>query len=699
MKNSTTTLFAILLLSLNSLAQTTKVVRPGQNNVPITEVQFNHNGNTITQTTEASGTLVNTDKAVELTYVKVNDGTTKVLSNFNSLGAVIRNNNFTSSTSGVGVYKTGSSIGSPNSSTWEDAMVNSGSDNNVLNYLYYDHSKNVPSGADFDIVWTKGWENSDYLLVGERNGNTCFALTPLDSNGNVISSAYKLQFGNCYGSVRAEYDWNIGFAPTNITNQPMVFTVIKMSTFNTDKNIFGFRIDNTGDADPKFFGLSDVTFEDNPNNPLIGGISGFVFNDANGLKNNIVDGSAINKPEGNQLYASLINSSDLVVETTEVDENGYYEFLNLEADTYEVVLSTNNGTIGQSAPAASLPTYWNYMGEHVGSGSGSDGNTNGVLTSISVNTAFVENVNFGIEKSPESENKSKTIGVPTFGQEDALTASNSYPQVEGSDYEDGSLGENNIFVVTDTTSMNGNELYYNGVRVALNSAINNFDFSNLTVKYVGDQSTSFAFNYFFKDAAEMDDETPAEYSINWMSALPVKWLDYNAVYVSDMNAVVVQWSTSQEINNSHFEVLRSSNGSTFELLGTQLGQGNFQGVTAYEFIDATAELGMTYYYKIQQVDFDGKNSATDVMLVDLNQGNNNVRVYPNPFNSSLDVTSVDKKFNTITITDMAGKVFVNESTVNMDAFTTLSTQDWPTGMYLCTFKGANDVHTIKLIKK
>lgn len=104
MKSTTITAIAVLL-SINLFAQTTRVVRPGQYNVPITEVQFEHNGTTITQTSEASGTIANTNKAVSLHYIKINDyGNTKTLSNFNSLGATIVNSNFSRSVTGVGVY-------------------------------------------------------------------------------------------------------------------------------------------------------------------------------------------------------------------------------------------------------------------------------------------------------------------------------------------------------------------------------------------------------------------------------------------------------------------------------------------------------------------------------------------------------------------------------------------------------------------
>ncbi len=700
MKIITTTTLTVLLLSLNSFAQSTRVVRPGSYNVPITEVQFTHNGSTITQTSEASGTLVNTNKAVDLNYVKIDDdGTIKTLSNFNSLGAAIVNNNFSGSVSGVGVYNEGSTVKADNQSSWEAAMVESGSNGNVLNYLYYDGARNVPSGSDFDMIWTKGWESTDFLLVAERNGNTCFALTPLDSNGDVISAAYKLQFGKCNGSVRSEYDWNIGYAPTNITNQPMVFTVIRVSEFNTSNIIFGFRIDNTGDADPKFFGLSDVTFEDNPNNPMMGGVSGTLFNDADGLVDNTVDGIGLESPDGNFMFAHLVNSSNVVVAITEIGADGHYEFLNLESDAYDVVLSTTEGTVGQSAPTVTVPTNWAFTGENLGTGSGSDGTTNGILLNITVNGTFVENANFGIEKRPDSESKSKLIDMPVFQSTVALSSANAYPQLAGTDNEDGVQGSGNNLVVTDTAGMNGNKLFYNGVIVVPNQTINNFDPTLLEVKYDGLNSSNFAFSYFFKDAAGLDDLTPATYNINWTGALPVEWLGFGAQFIASESMVKVKWATAQELNNSHFVVLRSDNGIDFEEITTENGQGDYVGITRYEINDYTIVEGNTYYYKVKQVDFDGKSSETNTVAVDLSDNAKKISMYPNPFAGNVEININTPGFERVTVQDMTGRVFVNETGSNQtNSLINIETIDWPTGIYFFTVSSGGSTTTQKLIK-
>ncbi len=680
MKSTALTVVALIQFIYIS-AQTTRVVRPGNYNVPITEVQFEYDGTTITQTSEASGTIANTNKAVDITYVKINDnGSVKTLNYFNDLGGAVANNNFASNVSGVGVYNLGTSTYANATDSWTEAMIESGMDKNFLNYIFYDRSKNVPSGADFDIQWTKGWESSDYILVGERNGNTCFALTPLDSNGEVITSAYKLQFGNCFGSVRSEYDWNLGYAPTNITNQPMVVTVIKMSEFNTNRTIFGFRIDNTGDADPKILGLSDEPFVDNPNNPKIGGLSGNVFNDLNGLVNNRVDGNGINSVESNTIYANLVNNSNQVISTVAVGSDGYYEFLNLDSGTYNVVISTTQGTVGQTAPSPALPVNWVYTGDNIGAGNGNDGNADGELSNILIQGDFVEEVNVGINKRPNAVDRQKIINSPDYGTTLALTADNDFPGLLAQDLEDGDLGIGNTLVITDTTNMNGNVLLYDGQTVELNTTITNFDPTKLQVRFTGDFSTSFEFDYYFVDGAGLIDLTPATYTIQWMTALPVEWFDYSASYDASSNAVVVKWSTVSELNNSHFVILRSNKAGGFQEIGMEQGQGTASHFTEYQFVDYNVEQGQTYYYQIKQVDFDGQTDLTSIMIVDL-KSDNKLRVAPNPFKDDMEIT-FNTTFDHLIVRDVRGTVVEDfNASIHRTNFVSLETTNWPNGVY------------------
>ena len=74
------------------------------------------------------------------------------------------------------------------------------------------------------------------------------------------------------------------------------------------------------------------------------------------------------------LYAVLVNSSNQVVANAQVASNGTYTFFNVNAGNYSVVLSTVAGTVGTSAPAASLSNGWVNTGENIGAAAGNDGN-------------------------------------------------------------------------------------------------------------------------------------------------------------------------------------------------------------------------------------------------------------------------------------------------------------------------------------
>ncbi|MBU3012193.1 carboxypeptidase regulatory-like domain-containing protein, partial [Polaribacter vadi] len=401
----------IFLFSGIVKAQTLYDVVLGTDNIPVTEVQFEFNGNTITQTngfgTASTPAANQTNLPVLMNYLKIDDGggTIKTLDFFNALGSFVTNNNFTTAATGVGVYNEGVKTEVKDGvSAWEDAMQDMVNSRNALNYLYYDGVSNIPPANDFDILWKKALTDDDHLVVSERFGNTFFSVTPLDANGNPIASARTLRFGftqgpnngggSTTGNGSRKYDWNIGYGSAGQNaSQPQYFSVVDVELFNSPSAIYGFRIDNNGEADVKFYGISDDTFIDNPTNPIVPGITGNVFNDLDQLDDNTVDGNGISTPSGIQLYVSLVDSSNNILSTIPVENDGSYEFLeNVDKNTnYTIVLHTT--PTGTNTP--NLPANWSNTGENQGTSAGNDGNTNGII-SVSVGTEIETEVNFGI---------------------------------------------------------------------------------------------------------------------------------------------------------------------------------------------------------------------------------------------------------------------------------------------------------------
>jgi hypothetical protein len=140
--------------------------------------------------------------------------------------------------------------------------------------------------------------------------------------------------------------------------------------------------------------------------PVVLAISGNVYNDLNGLigtPTNTVDGTGIGTPSATQLYANLTDPvTGKVVAVTPVAAGGSYSFTNIAGQTtYNVVLSTTQGIVGNPAPSPSLPANWVNTGDNIGAAAGNDGTANGVL-SVTIATTSITNVNFGIEQLPNS---------------------------------------------------------------------------------------------------------------------------------------------------------------------------------------------------------------------------------------------------------------------------------------------------------
>lgn len=275
----------LMMFSLGVLqAQSTVLVGPGNPGSfsPILEVSYSDNGSPLTQTTPHTGPLMNRSTPVNLTRIILQGG--KALDIFNFEAAQTSLGNFASAQpNGIGILESdGTQVplngGTAAFRTALDTMLQTP---NLNSYLYYDGINPDPADGtpDFDVNFRFSFQPTDHILVQERFGNTFFELTALDINGNPIAGANVLKFGENGGAGYSVYDWNSGFASSTYqTSQAYAFTVTETSKFfegsaAAEQPVFGFRIDNDGEADVKFFGASDDTFLNNTFNPAIPGSS------------------------------------------------------------------------------------------------------------------------------------------------------------------------------------------------------------------------------------------------------------------------------------------------------------------------------------------------------------------------------------------------------------------------------------------
>jgi hypothetical protein len=96
------------------------------------------------------------------------------------------------------------------------------------------------------------------------------------------------------------------------------------------------------------------------------------------------------------------------------------------------------------------------------------------------------------------------------------------------------------------------------------------------------------------------------------TTLPVALTDFKAS--KQHNAVLLQWQTASEQNSASFIIERSADGKDFDAIGNVRAAGNSTTNKSYRYEDASPLKGNNYY-RLKQVDADGKISYSDVRSI------------------------------------------------------------------------------------
>ncbi|MFT3948127.1 MAG: T9SS type A sorting domain-containing protein [Agriterribacter sp.] len=180
--------------------------------------------------------------------------------------------------------------------------------------------------------------------------------------------------------------------------------------------------------------------------------------------------------------------------------------------------------------------------------------------------------------------------------------------------------------------------------------------------------------------------------------LPVTFGDFTAKPVKC--TALLQWETYTEQNNSHFNVERSQDGIYFSTIAQVSGAGNSTTTKSYEYTDGSP-LGGKSYYRITQVDFDGKYSSTPIRSIEMNCESASLSVYPNPASNQVTVKA-GKAIMQVNVLSAGGQTVMQyrpSLSQNGGSFN-MNVQSLQSGIYLLQIvnkDGTTDI--IKLMKK
>lgn len=146
-----------------------------------------------------------------------------------------------------------------------------------------------------------------------------------------------------------------------------------------------------------------------------------------------------------------------------------------------------------------------------------------------------------------------------------------------------------------------------------------------------------------------------------VAVLPVTLLSFTAEKVSASDAISLKWVTGSEINSSFFNVEKSADGVVFSSIAKVAAKGASTTTSNYHFID-NSPLSGNNYYRLKQVDVDGKYVYSATRLVSNNTSDKALIIYPNPAKDFV-VIKANEALESLEIIDASGKVQVSRINV------------------------------------
>lgn len=315
----------------------------------------------------------------------------------------------------------------------------------------------------------------------------------------------------------------------------------------------------------------------------------------------------------------------------------------------------------------------------------------------------------GLSVNPSDDNEVIAVysnyGVPSvFHTTNANSATPTWTEIEGSGAVEVSSARSCLIA-----SSSGKKYYFVGTTTGLycTDALN----GNATVwTRVGSNSIGFAvvssMRYRPSDNVLLiGTHGNGMFTTDLSALLPVE-LSYFEASKQGRN-VLLSWRTASEQNSDYFDIEHSSDGLAFTSVGRRNGSGTSNEPREYTFVHNRPVSGLNYY-RLKQVDFNGKFSYSDitsVLMTATPTRQKRLNISPNPFDNELTINWMDDKQRNevwITISDLSGRnrYELYRGTVNRSITLSTAQLNLSRGMYVLTVQeGKSKPESFKVLKR
>ena len=337
---------------------------------------------------------------------------------------------------------------------------------------------------------------------------------------------------------------------------------------------------------------------------------------------------------------------------------------------YKITLTSGTPAVSGLPGMVSIATGWS--SSSVGPFGGSDNffvyqsNNNGVTPSN-----WIFGWTNGLTNSVSCNNCWQTVTSPILGQISMLpsgltngTNAVSFAQI-GTTASNPSY-DNNVY---NTGSLR------TGTKAALLAAICN------TSNWVGDENTAY-------DISPTSTYFSAANAFAITGTLPLSWQSVTGNLNAQKKATI-NWQV-QENNVAKYVIEKGTDGRIFNAFGTTSSKGD--GKNSYSYLDINT-LGEVLYYRIKQIDNDGRFSYSSIIkLADYQISS--LTIYPNPVK---DLTTLEVNNNLLntkaTLTDIRGKF--KQTIIITQSFTNINLSGYTNGIYLLRMQSGEVIKIIK----
>ncbi|SHE39566.1 T9SS type A sorting domain-containing protein [Pedobacter caeni] len=126
--------------------------------------------------------------------------------------------------------------------------------------------------------------------------------------------------------------------------------------------------------------------------------------------------------------------------------------------------------------------------------------------------------------------------------------------------------------------------------------------------------------------------------------------------------ITINWSAVSETNQERFELYRSSDAKEFSKIATRTGAGSSNQQQHYSYDDIKPLPG-TNYYRLKQINFDGKHSDSEVIAVHTKLGSGSLFVTVSEERPIVNISFRSNAKGTIYLYDIAGRKLAEQQVV------------------------------------